>query len=420
MTRRRAAAVGILFAAAAVSAQPPAAARELHVVALYEGVTRTGNMIHGGKAAVRVDRPGKEVTLVVSSYDPVTWEVTAGPTTKLVKVVVAGYHRQTAKVPERTEVVEAFHDGRAGKTYFYFPYDIKSGRFRTTVKALHTLTGQEVRSFQGTYRFDPARPFVVDAVQDEPRLASDYPKPDPAADLPKVRFSGVLAVPADRFQVSASWGDFTQAGPDRATFKPLPNRLIALAHDPAGKKYYGLTHHEILDVDLEKRTSTMLDPGLAVPRVSWPSAITFDTKRERLVVATRTGGYLYTYTPKTGAWAVIAEHRGRYLAALAYRPDDDTLYALEGPLSSEGGMPSLVRLNAEGAILKTTDLGPPMFPGLVSLGPVWSAVHLGVAGDQLAVVTAVPVDREGRGGKFETFLYLIDPKTDKVRLAWKE
>src|SRR4051812_28767666 len=117
MTRCRAAALVLMCGAAAIAAQPPAppaAVSELHVVALYEGVTRTGNMIHGGKAAVRVDRPGKDVTLVVSSYNSVTWEVTAGPQTKLAKVIVSGYHRQAVKVPEGTKVVEAFREGREG------------------------------------------------------------------------------------------------------------------------------------------------------------------------------------------------------------------------------------------------------------------------------------------------------------------
>jgi hypothetical protein len=50
----------------------PSDERELHVVGLYEGATRTGGEIHGPKASVTVDRPGKRVTLVLAAYSSLT------------------------------------------------------------------------------------------------------------------------------------------------------------------------------------------------------------------------------------------------------------------------------------------------------------------------------------------------------------
>ncbi len=46
---------------------------ELHIVFVYEGNTRTGNQIHGERASVKVDRPGKDVVLFLGSYGSVTW-----------------------------------------------------------------------------------------------------------------------------------------------------------------------------------------------------------------------------------------------------------------------------------------------------------------------------------------------------------
>src|SRR5262245_35417542 len=64
------------------------AERELHVVGLYEGFTKSGGKVHGGKALVSVKRPGKQVTLVLAAYNSVTWEVSADPDTRLEKVIL--------------------------------------------------------------------------------------------------------------------------------------------------------------------------------------------------------------------------------------------------------------------------------------------------------------------------------------------
>jgi hypothetical protein len=294
------------------------------------------------------------------------------------------------------------------------------------------MTGQELRSFQGAFRAHPDKPFVVDAVQNDPRLASDYPRVTPAAELPKLRFRAVRLV-RGWFGPTASYGDFTQAGPDAASLKPLPWGITRLVHDPAGKKYYGLADHELHEVDLENRTSKKLGLGPAAWWVSRPYAITFDTKRERLVVAAEPGGfgYLYTYTPRTGAWSFLVDpnnnidvyelNNNLYPKALAYHPGDDTIYGLVNNWrGDDGDMPTLYRYNALGGIVKKTRLGPPMCPGLFgrSRGGNWT--QLVSVDDLLAAVFTIGARPWDDRDKPESFLYLIDPKTDKVRLAWKE
>lgn len=412
--------VGLLAGLAAAPAR--AADGEVHAVSVYEGYTRTGNVIHGGKAAVRVERPGKDVTLVLSAYHSVTWDVSVGPKSKLVEVILCGSNPQAAAgVPDGVKVIEAFRGGRGGNQPVQLNYQVESARFRPGIRALHRLTGREVRSFQGAYRSEPDRPFVVDAVQDDPRLSSEYPEPAPAANVPPVRFHAVRVVGGDRVQPPASYGQFTQAGPDAATFVPLPGRVVRLAHDPAGNKHYGLTDHEIHEVDLRKRTSTKLDPGLNVPEVHWPGAIAFDGKRQRVLVVAQ--GYVYAYTPGTGAWAALAEvPRGVIYAAIGYHAKADALYVLGAPRGGDDGSPpTLYRLNDKGAVLKETELGAPMFPGLIDRGPTGGHVQLADAGDHLAVLVATGIG-PGAGGRAdkESFLFLIDPKSDRVTLAWKE
>ncbi|WP_020470188.1 hypothetical protein [Zavarzinella formosa] len=397
----------------------PAGPTELHVVAVNEVDRKAANPT----ASVKVDRPGVEVTLVLSGYNPVTWDVTATPKTIIKKVILAGYHGQAANVPNGTEVVKYFHEGRDEKPYLYLHYKLDSPRFRPSVQAIHELTGQEIRSFQGVYSFKPAFPFLVDAIQDEPRLSSVYPTLSRAAEIPKVKFQAVHLVATGGHETAGSLGDFTQDGPVRATFKPLPGRLVRLVFDPKGKKHYGMTAHDIHEADLEKRTSVKLTPTPGTVNIGSLRAMAFDTKRERLlVVANRT---ICEYVPATGKWGAVAElPRLTELTGLAYHPKDDMLYGLgqEFAGSDDGGRPVLYQMSAQGAILKSTRMPAPMFPGVIGRIGFENRAQLISAGDHLAVLIggAPSRDENGRPGKAESFLFLIDPATEKVTLAWKQ
>ena len=95
--------------AARADDQPPS--RELHVVCVYEGNTRTGAAIHGERATVSVERPGKSIVLFLGacSDHSVTWEVIVGKDTKLESVILGGQKKQAVKeLPEGTKLVEAF------------------------------------------------------------------------------------------------------------------------------------------------------------------------------------------------------------------------------------------------------------------------------------------------------------------------
>jgi hypothetical protein len=415
--------IAVLFVAIptlAPAAPVPAAGSELHVVALHEGNTKTGDMLHGGKASVKVDRPGKDVILVVNSYHSITWDITATPATKLKKVFLGGYEKQAANAPAGTEVLNFFSEGRRGLETVQFAYDIDRAGFRNSVQDLFRFTEQEISSFQGVYRFDPKSPLVVDAVQKDERLLSSFPSVEPAEKLPKLKFQAVRAVP-DRFGAAYSFGDFTTAGPDNDSLVPLPKGIRQVAFDAAAKMHYGMDNHSLYEVDLVNAKATKLDVGMNVPRMSWMGGLTFDTKRGQLVVGTfGGGGVLYSYAPKTTTWAAPAELKGAVSAGLAYHAADDTLYSLKSD-RGESGKNVLSKINAKGAVIGTVELGGPMFPGVIGRGPD-AGTQIISTGEHIVILIQNGTERFGGEGriKAESFLYLFDPKTDKVKLAWKE
>ena len=140
---------------------------ELHLVGLYEGVrgaagkNRMGRPI--GRAEVVVDRPGKLITLVLSAYEPVLWEVQTSPDTRLAKIVLSGYHEQSVEgVDESVARQELFHTRHRKGHYVYKPDDPK---FPALVKWLQAETSLHLASFQGAYAADPTEAICVDAVQ---------------------------------------------------------------------------------------------------------------------------------------------------------------------------------------------------------------------------------------------------------------
>jgi hypothetical protein len=392
--------------------------RELHVVGIYEGYTKSDGKIHGGKAQVLLKRPGKQVTLVLVSHTPVTWEVAVDKDTKLEKVILGGYGRAAVKgTPEKVEVVEAFR-GSKDAWLPYSTYKIDEPRFRAVIDALDAKTGQKIASFTGVYRAEADVLLVVENVDNDERLSADYPTPVPAAKLPKLTFQAHRYIPGERpHDVSArSFGEFTLAGPKADTLKPLPDRVSRMTYDPAGKKYYGIADHGLVEIDLEKKKVKKLDPGLNVPEISWPADVTFDTKRERVVLVTSAGGgHMYSYHPKTGNWNALAEKPAQ---VVAYHPKDDVVYGLKSDFRGAGT--ELQEINANGAVVTSVKLDGQFLPGMLGVGPGVSGVQLVPADDKL-VLLIDPVGLRGSEAPAPkwSYMYLIDPKTGKAQLVWK-
>ena len=226
-------------------------------------------------------------------------------------------------------------------------------------------------------------------------------QPAPEPTFPAVLFTATGKYP---HEVSAAYGDFTLAGPKPDALKPLPKAVRHVVYDPIGKQLYGISNHAVFQVDIAKCETAEMKPPATLPELSWTCGIAFDTKRERLVVVTLGGvGHLYSYTPKTGKWALIAEMDNLDLAALAYDAKADRLYGLYQ--SFGGGIPTVGVFNADGAVVGTIELSDPAFPANLAQAPGGRPVQLVVVGGELAVIT-------------EDRIFAVDLKTEKVRVTW--
>jgi hypothetical protein len=421
--------------------------RELHVVFVGQGVTKTGDQIHAAKAAVRVDRPGKMVTLVLCASDAVTWDLTLAPKTRLTRVVLGGREKQAVRgLPPQVDVVEAFEQrppaglggarGRRGGPpalpAMIGGFDqIDTPMFRSMVRSIREITGQEIASFQGARQAERNKPFLVDHVQSDPRLRSDYPQPVPAAEVPKVEFRALdfttvlppRGIPRFATSHQASYRDFTLTGPAGADAQRLPPDVISLTLNPATKKMYGLTSRAVVEVDLANNGWVPLDPGPDLPPITRPAGIAFDTKRNRLLVMDR---YLYAYDLNAGTWSATELKDFVRPTALAYHPREDAVFALgqSWPPGDDSGALVLYRYDDKGALIEKIRLSEPLSsavvrPGLLGAGGGTGGPVQMIASGDFLVVLATDRVRSGLQQKLETYIFLVEPKTGKARLTWR-
>lgn len=146
---------------------------ELHLVALYGGAEVEGE--HGIEPRqavhVTVDRPGKEVELVLTAYDPVDWTISLTPGTQLRRAILSGYHLQRAKAPAGTLIETYSYDEQKRFSDAYYAYQWPSVNAEAIVSAAQAYTHLPLASARGCYQSsyftiteeDPTPPARVDA-----------------------------------------------------------------------------------------------------------------------------------------------------------------------------------------------------------------------------------------------------------------
>ena len=401
----------LLVALATLDAGP-----ELHVVALHETPPKP--------AVVTVDRPNRDVVLIVGAYNPIEWDIRATPNTRLTKVVFGGYKRQSWKNLPGVDVQEMSIESAKQRI---LPLSLRpdyrpdSTQFRLFLQDSKRYTGLEVASFHGAYKYDPAKPIVVDAIQNDERLSSDFPRLSRATEIPPLKF---LAARIEQTENGLEWRgtcSFTHGGPVAGTFVAFPGHIRCIASDAKSGQYYGVDGHNLFTVDLNRRTfAPVPDPAKVL---HWGRALTYDAKRDRVIIVGQRGLYEFVNGPG-GGWAKLADERFVHFAAVAWQAQTDTLYAFgveDDRRSGDRNVPTLFRLNANGAIAARTPLAAPIFPALLGeYGRDGDAELIDSDGRLVLVVHAENRDGNGKIRKREAFLYAIDPKTGKAKLTWKE
>ena len=395
--------------------EPTPVSRELHVVGIYSGTAPGGGPSHSneqGQASLVINRPGQRVTLFLSSYEPVFWHATVGQGTIIEKVVLAGYYRQQIDgLPAGVEIVPAWLEGRGGD-YLWIGYTIESGAFYYSIPKINDLTGLPIASFHGGYQAPYPAPFVIDAVQNDPRLSTDYPQPVPPSQVPSLNFSLAFR----------GWGtgsnavrhqSYTLQGPATGSRLQLETRVWA---DQNGRYYYGLGSSGLWKVDSQTGVSQDLAVPPGLPELSVPVGAAFDSLRQRALLVSLGGeGFLYAYAPTPDQWSLVASMANRDLDNLMHHAAQDALYGV-GVIYGDEVRPALHRFSAEGVYQSQFQLPHQPF-GYGSYGMQSELVSLG---NYIVWLLESPQGVAGSGYNRESRIYLIDPQSQQVWLTYRQ
>lgn len=126
----------------------------LHLGAVYETRSDHGPGYHPtGEAYVDFALPGENV-LALSAYEPTHWIVSLAPGASLQKVVLIGYHAQSADVPEGV-AVEVYDYESTGSPLaacgYSLPYNGGGCDTDQLIANVETITGLPVTGFDGCY-----------------------------------------------------------------------------------------------------------------------------------------------------------------------------------------------------------------------------------------------------------------------------
>jgi hypothetical protein len=101
---------------------------KLYAAGAYSGrklgfqIDQSGN--EAGRIDVGVNRPGEAVALMLGSYDPTVWHIGWSRGTRIVAVLVGGYHRQVVTgLPNGVPVIVSTYDNKGPCGYFYVTAD---------------------------------------------------------------------------------------------------------------------------------------------------------------------------------------------------------------------------------------------------------------------------------------------------------
>src|SRR5213075_1347817 len=137
----------------------------------------------------------------------------------------------------------------------------------------------------------------------------------------------------------------------------------------------------------------------------------WDTTRNRLIVASLSGtGYFYSYLDAFNQWNLISTLEQVDLRSIAYRPSNDTIYAIPNdprPLTTQ-----LFTYNASGQKIGALNLSGPLSSENSGDDLDWQMM---LASDgELAVIAPRFVPAPGGGTVAGNWLYLINPDTGVI------
>jgi hypothetical protein len=360
-----------------------AADAELIVVSGYEpsaGVTR-----------VLLNRPGKRVLLVLSSYEKILWRIEPSAGTTITGIVLASLRGGSGVIADRPVPVHVAE--------LPYAYETDNINFRQMLQQLNAWFGvTKVDVLRGRYQVSS-----IDEISTLDPVRADLSLQGVAPTSPTSVFAFELLT-RDLRKVSFR-NDGTSKGPQRGQNLFADNKI---AVSGSGRQVYTLSDAGLHMADTQSGWKALLPLPSQFPAFSWATAVAYDSDLDIVTVVTLGGeGFLYRYDAKRGQWLDYRSLNNVDITSLSY----DTQARRYAGWSTNG---ELLFISGKGEPLGSKALKAQ----LLGFGTLYDggnarmpSLMLAPRGSQLALVYV----RDGDASMIWTY----DEKTGQAQLTYK-
>ncbi|MEP9319618.1 hypothetical protein ABKS89_20940 [Pseudomonas sp. LABIM340] len=369
-------------------ARPPANLADNAEVVVISGYEPKDKAVNGTVVNVFINRPGKSVLVVLTSYEKIAWKVSAGDGTLIKGILISSYEPSSVRSNIQVPVY---------RTKLPYSYQKDSAGFASLLNGVNRLFGiQKVDVFRGEYSLPNV--ITVDRL-DPPQAALTVQGEQPQAPVKGMRFELV-----DGNFNPVRW---SLTGPVDGTAQVIlaPEKAVRSDQD---KRIYRIVSHSITAQDPSSSAPAELQMPDNFPSLSWPTAVAYDSKRHYVTLVSLGGeGFLYRFDTQAGRWLDFRSLENIDINALAYDEVADRYVAW----TTDG---SLLFIAADGTPLHTKPLlgrSTDFHRRYADGSPISSSPRLVPHGDQIALV-------ELQGGMVERIWY-YDLELDVFQLTYR-
>lgn len=360
---------------------------EIHVVSGYEPQKSLTSKII-------VNRPNKNVVLILSAYDKINWEVAAAPKTKIIQIVYGGYKDSYVKAPKNAKVM---------KERLPYTYQTENSNFKKIQNYILKNFGEtKMNSFTGNYSIPEN--ISISKVDSNPRLDITYPKVD------KLQENTLFTLLNDNGKMQT----LSPKGPFNNLFYSPDVNLT----DKSGRYTFKKGNDELIINDTKLRESKAYHIPRTFPSFSWAEGIAYSPNDDIIYIGSFGGdGVLYKFNFKNKRWISAISLNGDDCGYMVYDKFNNDIITME----ALGGVIKEMTLN--GKVIKHY-IHPRNLPGYLDLydagngpGPNLSIIPLK---DYLVFVKfkSNGIGSNSNPSEIER-VWLFNRKTNEAKLTYK-
>ena len=266
-----------------LNSQPSRELAENAEIILVSGYQADDNIESGNEVKVNIDRPGKNVLLVLGSYEPIIWQVDASPTTNIKGILVGSYHRSKLITTTTT---------KAFSVQIPYTYNTENKDFVEVIEKLNQWFNiSKIDAFHGKYSL-PSKIEISQLDKIEPSLTLK----GFSVEEPSQNFEFILY---NRNHEPVEWTLKGAKNHDNTNLVSQRKFVVSSKNN----KIYELVSNGIQVRNKLTGEQNNFEIPIDFPRLSWGTDIAYDSKRDIVSIVSLGGeGFLYRFDAKKRQW----------------------------------------------------------------------------------------------------------------------